>query len=379
MDVFLEKYAIKYAGKRIGLVTNMTGVNEQLVTTIDLFYEHPNIELTTLYGPEHGIRGDAKEGEKVSSSIDPYTNLPVYSLYGENRKPSKEMLAEVDVIVFDLQDLGSRYYTYIYTMAYVMKACAESNIECVILDRPNPISGDQMEGNLVADDVRSFVGLYPIPNRHGMTIAELALFFNHEFSIKCDLTVVPMDGWKRSMYFDDTSFYWVPPSPNTTSIDMSVLYTGTCLVEGTNLSEGRGTTQPFECIGAPFIDGHKLAKIFNEKSIPGVLARPTSFIPTYQKHKDILCHGIQLHIVDRKSLHSLQAGLTVIETIAFMYPDAFEFVDHNNQNKFFFDLLAGTKSLREQILTGKTEQFLEQAEYELSGFKEQRKPYLLYS
>ncbi|MEK3888633.1 exo-beta-N-acetylmuramidase NamZ family protein [Bacillus sp. FSL K6-3431] len=379
LDVFLEKYVEKFIGKRIGLVTNMTGVNSQLVPTIDLFFGHPDIQLTALYGPEHGIRGDAKEGQIVASSKDPYTKLPVYSLYGETRKPNKEMLDDVDVVVFDLQDIGTRYYTYIYTMAYVMEACKEFGKAFVVLDRPNPISGEAVEGNLVEKDVRSFVGLYPIPNRHGMTVGELALLFNEEFSIRCDLTVVPMIGWKRSMYFDETGLFWVPPSPNSTGMDMSILYPGTCLVEGTNLSEGRGTTRPFEYIGAPYIEGYRLAKVYNEKNVQGVIARPVSFIPTYQKFKDEVCEGVQLHVVERKSLHSLEAGLVLLETIAALYPNQFKFVQHEDKNKSFFDLLAGTKALKEQILSGNSKQFLANCNEELSIFNENKKAYLLYN
>ncbi|HWO75001.1 MAG TPA: DUF1343 domain-containing protein [Bacillus sp. (in: firmicutes)] len=377
LDLFLEKQYSQFKGKRIGLVTNMTGVNEKLIPSIDLFHEHPDIHLAALYGPEHGIRGDAKEGEQVESSIDPYTGIPVYSLYGAAKKPSKEMLDPVDVIVFDLQDIGSRYYTFIYTMAYVMEACAEYGKQFVVLDRPNPISGVAMEGNLVEEDVRSFVGLYPIPNRHGMTVGEIALFYKHEIGINCDLTVVQMEGWERSMYYDETGLFWVSPSPNTTGLDMSILYPGTCLVEGTNLSEGRGTTRPFEYIGAPYIDGYRLAKVLNEKTLPGVLARPVTFKPTYQKHKDQVCEGIQLHVVNRHELHSLQAGLILIETIADMYPNDFEFLQHSNGN-YFFDLLAGTKKLRSIVLDCKSSEFLLSCQEQLEQFQKQKASYLLY-
>src|SRR5690606_38092691 len=232
-----------------------------------------------------------------------------------------------------------------------MEACKEYGKHFVVLDRPNPVSGEIVEGNLVEEDVRSFVGLLPIPNRHGMTVAELALLYKHEFGYNCELTVVPMQGWERHMYYDETGLFWVSPSPNTTNIDMTILYPGTCLIEGTNLSEGRGTTRPFEYIGAPFIDGHQLAKEFNSRNICGVLARPTSFIPTYSKHKDDVCSGIQLHIVERKSLHSLQAGIVLIEIISSMYPNEFHFLSNEN-GKFFFDLLAGTRKLRKEILNG---------------------------
>lgn len=378
VEVFLEDGYKAFIGNRIGLVTNMTGVNQKLTPTIELFVDHPGINLTALYGPEHGIRGDAKEGEGVQSSIDPYTNLPVYSLYGDSRKPTKEMLESVDVIVFDLQDIGSRYFTYIYTMAYVMEACGEQGKQFVVLDRPNPISGDRIEGNLVEEDVRSFVGLLPIPNRHGMTVGELAQLFKYKFGYNCDLTVVPMEGWLRSMYFDDTPVLWVPPSPNTTNIDMNVLYPGTCLIEGTNLSEGRGTTRPFEWIGAPFVDGQRLAKVFNEKKIEGVIARPISFKPTYQKHMNVICSGIQLHIVDRRILNAWETGLLLIETIAEMYPNDFSFIE-NGQKKYFFDLLAGSKSIREHIWNGTTTEYIENCLSLIEGFQKEKKIYDIYN
>lgn len=377
LDVFLEKEYQRFKGKRIGLITNITGVNERLIPSIDLFFEHDDIHLTALYAPEHGIRGDAREGEKVESMKDPYTGLPVYSLYGETRKPTKEMLEPVDVLVFDLQDIGSRYYTFIYTMAYVMKACKEHGKHFVVLDRPNPVSGNKMEGNLVEEDVRSFVGLLPIPNRHGMTVGELAYLYKHEFGYDCELTVVPMQGWERSMYFDETGLFWVPPSPNTTNMDMSILYSGTCLIEGTNLSEGRGTTRPFELVGAPFIDGMELAKAFNRKNIAGVLARPTSFIPFYQKHVNQVCGGVQLHIENRHELHALEAGIVLIETVAELYPDEFEFI-RNENGKYFFDLLAGTKQLKKQILAGNAKAFLEACEEKLAYFQQLKEPYLIY-
>ncbi|MBS4192460.1 DUF1343 domain-containing protein [Bacillus sp. FJAT-49705] len=376
LDLFLGNQFQSFKGMRVGLVTNMTGVNEKLVPSIDLFYEHPDIHLAALYGPEHGIRGDAKEGEAVESTIDPYTGVPVFSLYGASRKPSKEMLDPVDVIVFDLQDIGSRYYTYIYTMAYVMEACAEYGKHFVVLDRPNPISGSVMEGNLLEDGIRSFIGLYPIPNRHGMTIGEIALFYKHEMGINCELTVVQMDGWERQMFFDQTGLFWVQPSPNTTGLDMSILYPGTCLVEGTNLSEGRGTTRPFEYIGAPFIDGYRLAKKLNEQKIAGVLARPVSFKPVYQKHRDEVCEGVQLHVADRYAIHSLRTGLTLLETIAEMYPNDFKFVQHNE--KYTIDLLAGTKEIKDKILQKKTDEFLECCGEQLERFRKQIKPYQLY-
>jgi uncharacterized protein YbbC (DUF1343 family) len=377
LDVFLEETG-RFKGKRIGLVTNMTGVNQKLMPAIDLFHEHPDIQLTALYAPEHGIRGSAREGEMIETFTDPKTKRPVYSLYGSSKKPSKKSLEEVDVIVFDLQDIGSRYYTYIYTMAYMMEACGEYNKEFVVLDRPNPIGGIGIEGNLAEEGFRSFVGLYPIPNRHGMTVGELARLFKHEFGVMCDLTVIPMEGWERRFYFEDTDLLWVPPSPNTTTIDMTVLYPGTCLLEGTNISEGRGTTKPFEYAGAPFIDGSELARAFNALNLEGVIARPVSFTPALQKYKDQPCEGVQLHVADRKELNSFQAGVKLLELIAGLYPEDFEFIRHVKNNRYFFDLLAGNETLRELILEGKADDYFEACKDQVERFRNQRAPYLLY-
>lgn len=378
LDLFLDTYYKKFDGKKIGLITNMTGVNAKLQPTIDLLYNHPGIQLTTLFAPEHGIRGDEKEGAQIDSSVDPYTGLPVISLYGENRKPSEDMLENVDVLIFDLQDLGSRYYTYIYTMAYAMEACEKYNKEFVVLDRPNPINGLIVEGNLVEADVRSFVGLLPIPNRHGMTVGELAQLFQGEYGYRCQLTVVPMKGWQRDTYYDETNLFWIPPSPNASSVDMSVLYTGTCLLEGTNLSEGRGTVKPFEYVGAPFINGYELAQIFNEAKLPGVIARPVSFIPTYQKYNGEICSGIQIHITNRNEVQSLKTGIKLIEIIQRMYPNDFEF-KRNENGKYFFDLIAGTKKLKDMIKRGESNIFLKECEDETKEFIDLRKKYLLYT
>jgi uncharacterized protein YbbC (DUF1343 family) len=378
LDVFLEKHVPSFRGQRIGLVTNLTGINSNLVPSIDLFNEHPDIRLTSLYGPEHGIRGDAKEGEAVGNSTDPYTGLPVYSLYGDTKKPNQDMLAQVDVVFLDLQDIGSRYFTYIYTMAYVMEACQEQGKKFVVLDRPNPISGSVMEGNLIESTITSFVGRFPIPNRHGLTIGEMALLYKYEYGIDCDVTVIPMEGWNRGMYYDQTGLFWVQPTPNTTCLDMAILYPGTCLVEGTNLSEGRGTTRPFEYIGAPYVDGYQLAKAFNERSVKGAVARPVSFMPTYQKHVGVRCEGIQLHVTDRNALNSMEAGLVLLETVARLYPDEFLIVNRNKNGPIFFDLLAGTTELKFTVLEGKTGAFLEACQPQLEKFRTQVTPYLLY-
>lgn len=270
VEVLLDEELDQLEGKNVGLITNPTGVDQELNSIVDTLHNHPDVNLVSLYGPEHGVRGSEQAGDYVEFYIDERTGLPVYSLYGETRKPTPEMLEGVDVLLFDIQDVGTRFYTYIYTMAYAMEAAAENDIEFMVLDRPNPIGGVSVEGPVLDPDYSSFVGLYPIPLRHGMTVGELALLFNDEFDIGADLSVVEMNGWERSDYYDDTPLEWVLPSPNMPTLDTAAVYPGAALIEGTNVSEGRGTTKPFELIGAPFIDGVDLAEQLNNAGLPGV-------------------------------------------------------------------------------------------------------------
>lgn len=377
LEVFLEKYLDDYKEKRVGLVTNPTGVNQRLESNIDLFFKHLN--LTALFSPEHGIRADAKEGEKVSSSVDEVTGLPVYSLYGKTRRPSADMLENVDVMIFDIQDIGSRYYTFIYTLAYVMAACKEHQKEVIVLDRPNPIGGVKVEGNLVHQDFTSFVGLYPIPNRHGMTIGELAHLFNEEYSIFCSLKVIPMEGWARSKLYDELDLPWVPPSPNVTGLSMQLLYPGTCLIEGTNLSEARGTVRPFEMVGAPFIHARELANHFNTLELEGVIARPVSFTPTYQKYQGEKCYGVQLHVMNRHNIRPVQVGVHLLHLIYQMYSDEMEFIRNEQLEHPFFDLLAGSSELREAIIHSQIDRCLKNMRNGLESFLPIREKYLIYN
>ncbi|MBR3205189.1 MAG: DUF1343 domain-containing protein, partial [Bacillus sp. (in: Bacteria)] len=296
-------------GKKVGLITNPTGIDANMKSSVDLLFEHPDIKLTALYGPEHGVRGDAQAGEGVESYTDEKTGLPVYSLYGKTRKSTPEMLKNVDVLLFDIQDVGARYYTYIYTMAYAMEAAKENNIPFVVLDRPNPIGGLKVEGPVLEPEHASFVGLYPIPLRHGMTTGELAYMFNKEFHINADVKVIKMKHWKRSMTFDDTKLPFVLPSPNMPTVDSTFVYPATGLIEGTNVSEGRGTTKPFELIGAPYINSNELADHLNGLKLKGVQFRPVSFTPTFSKHAGTLSHGVQLYVTDRKSFEAVKTGL----------------------------------------------------------------------
>jgi uncharacterized protein YbbC (DUF1343 family) len=378
LDVFMEHHVTQLKGKRVGLLTNQTGANRDLISTIRLFHEHPDIQLTALFAPEHGLKTNAKEGEKFPDFYHSTTGVIVYSLYGKSKKPSDAMMAEVDVVVFDMQDIGARYYTYIYTMAYMMEACARTGKQFIILDRPNPIGGIEVEGNFVETDFTSFVGLYPIPNRHGMTVGELALYFNEEFTIHCDLVVIEMEGWKRDCLITETNLPWIPPSPNTTSLEMMLLYPGTCLIEGTNLSEGRGTTQPFEIIGAPFIDGEQLQDAVNALGLTGVRARALSFTPTYQKHAGELCEGIQLHISNRQTIQPLNVVVHILAIIAKLYPQELRFLEYGSLKHPMFDLLAGNADLRKALINGDISNYLEQCQQESNTFLINRKPYLIY-
>ena len=353
VEVLLEERLALLKGSRVGLITNHTGVDSQLRSTVDLLHQHPAIELVALYGPEHGIRGAAAAGEHVASDRDPVTGLPVFSLYGASKKPSPDMLEGVDALVYDIQDIGVRYYTYPYTLAYCMEAAKENGIAVVVLDRPNPIGGEVVEGNLLDPAFKSFVGLYPLPVRHGMTIGELARWFNN--TIGCDLTVVPMDGWKPTLWWNETSLPFVPMSPNSTGLDMATLYAGTCLFEGTNLSEGRGTTKPFEQVGAPWIDGRRLAEALSRLGLPGVLFRPVYFTPTFSKHKEQQCQGVQVHVVDRTAVRATELGLHMVKAIRDLYPVEFTWLPpYREGGHRFFDLLAGTDRWRLALEEGVT-------------------------
>lgn len=374
VEVLLDDQKELLKGKKVGLITNPTGIDSKMNSIVDLLHDDSDIELTALFGPEHGVRGDAQAGEYVESYIDEKTGLPVYSLYGQTRKPTPEMLENVEVLVFDIQDVGTRYYTYIYTMAYSMEAAKEKNIPIVVLDRPNPLGGLSVDGPVLEPEFSSFIGMYPIPTRHGMTVGELASLFNEEFNIGADLRVVKMKGWRRSMDFDDTGLPFVLPSPNMPTVSTTFVYPATGLIEGTNLSEGRGTTKPFELIGAPFINSTNLAAELNSLSLPGVKFRAASFTPTSSKHAGKLSHGVEIYVTDRAEFDAVTTGLYIIKTIHDMYPDDFEFLSNN-----FFDKLIGNDGVRTMILEGASvREITKTYQKELSEFKKVRKEYLLY-
>lgn len=374
IEVLLKEEKNVLSGKKVGLITNPTGIDSKLTSIVDLLHDDPDINLTALFGPEHGVRGDAQAGASVEYYIDEKTGLPVYSLYGKTKKPTPEMLKDVEVLVFDIQDVGTRYYTYIYTMAYAMEAARENDIPFIVLDRPNPQGGESVDGPVLEPEFSSFVGLYPIPLKHGMTVGELATLFNKEFKIGADLKVIKMKGWKRDMDYDDTGLPFVLPSPNMPTVSTTFVYPATGLIEGTNVSEGRGTTKPFELIGAPYINSDELAGKLNALRLPGVKFRAASFTPTFSKHAGKLSHGVEIYITDREAFKAVPTGLHIIKTIQDLYPGDFEFLAANN-----FNLLIGNGWIMSRIKEGSTvNEILKEYQVKQDAFKKVRKNYLLY-
>ncbi len=360
----------------MGLITNPTGVTRGLESAVNLMAQATDFRLAALFGPEHGVRGDAQAGAAVADHFDARTGLPAYSLYGATRKPTPAMLTGLDVLVFDIQDIGARYYTYPWTLALVMQAAREAGIGVLVADRPNPVGGDKVEGPVLDPALASFVGAYPIPVRHGLTMGELALMMNTDFGIGCDLTVVTCATWQREKDFSQTSLPWVPPSPNMPTLDTAFLYPGTCLIEGTNLSEGRGTAKPFELFGAPFIDAPALADRLNQRKLAGVHFRPAYFTPTFSKHQGQLCAGIQVHLLDRATLAPVDLGLAILLDVSSLYGKEFSFLPGNPP---FFDRLAGLSWLREAIVAGESlESIRARWQPELEAFKRKRLDWLLY-
>jgi uncharacterized protein YbbC (DUF1343 family) len=313
---------------------------------------------------------------------DPDTGLPVHSLYSETRRPTEAMLQDIDLLVFDLQDAGARLYTFIQTMAYCMEACAACGKRMIVVDRPNPINGRDLEGDLLDPAYRSFVGLFPVPMRHGMTAGELALLYNAECGSGCDLEVVPMDGWKRSMWYDQTGLPWIQPSPNLPTIDSAVVYPGTVLVEGTMLSEGRGTTRPFEYIGAPYIRPSHLASKLNTLGLPGVTFRPVYFEPTFQKWHGAMCGGVQLHVSDREIYESYLSGIMLISTVRSLYPDSFAWRQppyEYEHERLPIEILCGGRPVPDLIeRAASAREVRESWRADVDKFRAARAPYLLY-
>ena len=382
LEVLLEERPSRLKGARIALIANPASVDSRLDHAIDLFYARKDFRLMLILGPEHGARGEAQDQIEIGDSSDEATGLPVYSVYGESLIPAPGMIRDVDTLVFDLQDVGSRYYTYIYTMAYAMKACARDGKRMVVLDRPNPINGIVVQGNVLDLRYRSFVGLYPFPVRHGMTSGELALLMNKEFHIECNLEVVAMQGWRRSMWFDRTGLPWVNPSPNMPTLETATVYPGGCLIEGTNLSEGRGTTRPFEFIGAPYIQPRSLVETLEQEGLRGVRFRPLYFQPVFNKWAGELCGGIQVHVTEREFFDPFLTYIAIIRAASRLYPDRFKWRSppyEYEREKLPIDILCGTSRVREQIEAGRSLKEIKMSwQKELAAFKKLRRKYLIY-
>jgi uncharacterized protein YbbC (DUF1343 family) len=370
-------------GKKVGLVTHQSAVTSDLQHAVRLLHASNEWQLLALFGPEHGIWGDAQDMVHVTHSVDPLTGLPVYSLYGESvedLKPNPEVLKQLDVLVVDLQDVGSRYYTFVYTMALCMRSAAEAGVQVIVLDRPNPIDGVHLEGNIREEQFSSFVGMFPLPTRHAMTAGELAQYFNKVFQLNCDLIVIPMRGWRRSMWWGDTGLPWVIPSPNMPTVATATVYPGMCLVEGTNLSEGRGTTHPFEIFGAPWLEPFRFADRLNALELPGVRFRPHFFMPTFQKHAGRVCGGAEMHVTDRNAFEPFRTGLWCVKVARDMNPEAFDWRRETYEfvsDRLAIDLLAGNSAFRDIVERGSGIDDWA-ASWDIREFMDARKDCLLY-
>ena len=384
-DILLSDSLDLVTNKNVGIVTNHTGLLSNGTHIVDTLNSLNQVNVVVLFGPEHGIRGDAPDGHSISDGKDSKTGIQVYSLYGKTKKPTKEMLKNVDILVFDIQDIGARFYTYISTMFFAMQAAVENNIPILILDRPNPINGIRVEGPIIQEGFKSFVGIANIPIMHGMTIGELALFFNEENllneNLKADLKIIKMQNWTRNMYFDETGLTWVNPSPNMTSLETALLYPGLCLIEGTNISEGRGTPTPFLNIGAPFINSDSLISKLNSYKLEGISYSKINFTPveipnmaSKPKFEKENCNGIYFTITDRQKLNSLKLGLVLIYSIMKLNPNDFSFRESS------IDRLYGTSNLRTMLTKGfSPNEIMNTWKQDLEKFNQIRKKYLIYN
>ncbi len=369
-------------GRRVGLIANPTAVLPDLTHAALALGATRAFELTTLFGPEHGVWADAQDLVEVEDGRDPKTGLPVFSLYGRTRVPTEAMLRDVEALVFDVQDVGSRYYTFIYTMLHAMEACAAYGRTLVVLDRPNPIGGAGVDGNVLEPSYRSFVGMHTLATRHGMTVGELALLFRDELLPSAELVVVPMRGYRRAMAYEDTGLPWVLPSPNMPTPDTAYVYPGGCLIEGTNLSEGRGTTRPFELVGAPWLDPWRLEKDLERERLPGVAFRACYFTPTFHKHAGLPCGGVQVHVTDRRRFPAFLAYLLLIQHARRQDPRRFAWREPPYEYEYVkppIDILCGTDAVRKAIEAGASlRRFLPAWKRQLAGFQRRRRKYLIY-
>lgn len=377
IDVLLAEKIDLVKGKRVGLITNPTGLTGRMLPTIDALHQHPDVQLVALFAPEHGIRGDIHAGENVSTYQDKQTGLPVYSLYGKTRKPTPEMLAGIDILLYDIQDIGSRAYTYIYTMAYAMEAAKENNLRFIVLDRPNPLGGERVEGNVLDPRFSSFIGLYPIPQVYGMTVGELARYFNTELGINCRLEVVPMQGWTRKMRFAETGLFWTPTSPHVPRAETAFFVAATgCIGELDTISEGVGYPLPFELIGAPWMDGQRLADELNRRNLAGVWFRPVFFRNYYLKFVKEQCSGVQIHITDFQQVEPTKIQIHILNAIRILFPEQPVF---DTKRIDMFNKAMGTDAIARAIQNQTpADEIINSWQSDLSQFKLKRQKYLLY-
>jgi len=380
----ISEYQEIFNDKRIGIVTNHTAYNSKNEHITDIFFKFPNTEVVALFGPEHGIKGKEAAGLKIENEMDPLKNIPIYSLYGKTQKPTPDMLENIDLLVFDIQDIGARFYTYISTMSLAMEAAAEQKIPFVILDRPNPINGIDTEGNILENSYKTFVGLHPIPVRHGMTVGELAKMFNEEGwlknQIQVELYVIPLRNWKREMWYDQTGLIWRSPSPNMPDLNVATVYPGMCLFEGTNISEGRGTYEPFLRIGAPWFLKDNFTTINKIIDLPGVLFGPITFIPKsipemspHPKYKNEILTGISVSITNRNMFRPYLTGIILVQHLFRINSKSFKWREKH------FDRLCGTAKVRQFIIEGKTiNEIKDWMDKDIGQFLQIRKKYLLY-
>jgi uncharacterized protein YbbC (DUF1343 family) len=369
--------------RRVGVVSNPASVDANFQHIVRATAAAPGVTLAAIFGPQHGYRADVQDNMiETRHALDPTRGVPVYSLYSETREPTADMLDGLDALVVDLQDVGSRIYTFIYTMANCLRAGKKHGVPIIVTDRPNPIGGETIDGPALVKGFESFVGQFPIPMRHGMTIGELARYFNDACGIGADLTVVPMENWRRDMFYDETGLPWVMPSPNVPTADTTVVYPGTVLFEGTNVSEGRGTTRPFELIGAPWVDAEALADTLNAYDLPGVLFRAVVFEPTFQKHAKQPCGGCQIHVLNRVDFPAVESAVAALTEIRAQSPTAFQWKQppyEYEHEKLPIDILAGSSQLREQIEAGTPVSAIRDSWIQAhERFRAERKPFLLY-
>ena len=375
--------ATRLSDCRIGLVANPASVDTSLQHITNFVSSLPNVRLAALFGPQHGFQSDVQDNMIETDHTDhPTLGVPIYSLYGEMREPTAEMLTGLDTLVIDLQDVGTRVYTYIHTMTNCLAACATHNVPVVVCDRPNPVGGVAVEGPMLEPGFESFVGKFPIPLRHGLTIGELARLCNDTFGLNATLEVLPLEGWQRGSYHDDTRLPWVLPSPNLPTLDSAIVYPGTVLFEGTNLSEGRGTTKPFELVGAPWLEAHRLTRLMTQLGLPGVRFRPAEFQPTFQKHAGQTCGGCQLHVIDRTSFQPVLTAVALLEVCRRLAPDRFAWRQPPYEYETVIppiDILSGSDHLRQNLEAEVPYTTIADAwTTSLNLFRSNRKRFLLY-